>query len=108
MLFGTPHHGLRIKELREMILSEKEESVGPELRMRNISNLQILEKLEEGSYFLEEQKRDLINIWEECKPRIVSYYEMRWTPNCKKSKGGNCKRDGPNAEMVKWYSAQLF
>jgi hypothetical protein len=43
----------------------------------------LLRQLREGSEFLENQKEDLRYIWEEHKPKIISFYESVQTPTVK-------------------------
>ncbi|KAF8537270.1 hypothetical protein BDD12DRAFT_911593 [Trichophaea hybrida] len=64
--------------------------------------------IEEGSEFLENQKEDLSYIWEEYKPKIISFYESVQTPTVKMSDLGSYVRDGKESEMVSRFSAQLY
>jgi hypothetical protein len=70
IFFGTPHQGLRTYDLEDMVDAESGET----------SRLNMLKQLREGSEFLENQKDDLSYIWEEYKPKIISFYETVLTP----------------------------
>jgi hypothetical protein len=96
------------------------ESGGHETSRNNL-----LRQLSEGSAFLETQKEELSYIWDEWKPKIVSFYETVATPtvervrfslrlaqvnktNFHESDSGHYWRDGKESEMVNRFSAQLF
>ncbi|KAF8543181.1 hypothetical protein BDD12DRAFT_874965 [Trichophaea hybrida] len=100
IFFGTPHQGMRTYDLEEMVDAE---SGSYETSRHNL-----LRQLREGSEFLENQKEDLSYIWEEYKPKIISFYESVQTPTVKRSDLGSCGRDGKESEMVSRFSAQLF
>jgi len=72
IFFGIPHGGLRIYDLQEMVDAE---SGGYET-----SRINLLKLLREGAEFLEVQKEELINIREEYKTKIISFYETISTP----------------------------
>jgi hypothetical protein len=76
MFFGTPHQGLRTYDLEEMVDAE---SGGYETSKHNL-----LKQLREGAEFLEVQKEELTYIWEEYKPKIVSFYETAPTPTVRR------------------------
>jgi hypothetical protein len=76
MFFGTPHQGLRTYDLEEMVDAE---SGGYETSRHNL-----LKQLREGAEFLEVQKEELTYIWEEYKPKIVSFYETASTPTVRR------------------------
>ncbi|KAF8539938.1 hypothetical protein BDD12DRAFT_980660 [Trichophaea hybrida] len=97
LLFGTPHQGLRTDELEEMVDID---SGGQR------SNL--IMQLKEGSEFLENQKEDLIRIWEGFQRNVFSFYETVKTPSVTKSESGRFARDGEEVQMVQRFSAQLF
>ncbi|KAA8896070.1 hypothetical protein FN846DRAFT_801292 [Sphaerosporella brunnea] len=97
-LFGTPHQGLRTKELEAMV---DDLSGGVET-----ARLKLLAQLKEGSEYLETQQESLATIWNERK--VFSFYETRSTPTVQKSSQGHYERTGDMAEMVKKVSAQLF
>ncbi|KAF8535735.1 hypothetical protein BDD12DRAFT_326423 [Trichophaea hybrida] len=97
LLFGTPHQGLRTDELEEMVDID---SGGQR------SNL--IMQLKEGSEFLENQKEDLIRIWDGFQRNVVSFYETVKTPSVTKSESGKFARDGEEVQMVQRFSAQLF
>jgi hypothetical protein len=69
IFFGTPHQGLRTYGLEEMVDAD---SGG---QRRNL-----IMQLKEGSEFLENQKEDLIRIWEGFKRKVVNFYETMKTP----------------------------
>jgi hypothetical protein len=120
MFFGTPHEGLRTYDLEEMVDAE---SGGYETSRHNL-----LKQLREGSEFLETQKEDLSYIWDEYKPKIISFYETEQSATVAKvrlkpshsahyadrlisflqSASGSYSRSGKESEMVKRFSAQLF
>ncbi|KAF8535039.1 hypothetical protein BDD12DRAFT_754194, partial [Trichophaea hybrida] len=117
MFFGTPHQGMRTYDLEEMVDAE---SGGYETSKHNL-----LRQLREGSGFLETQKEELSHIWDEWKPKIVSFYETAPTltvervglslslaqmnkTNFLQSDSGHYRRDGKESEMVNRFSAQLF
>ncbi|KAF8241219.1 hypothetical protein K440DRAFT_665405, partial [Wilcoxina mikolae CBS 423.85] len=100
IFFGTPHQGMRTYDLEEMVDAE---SGGYETSRHNL-----LRQLREGSEFLENQKEELSYIWEEYKPKIVSFYETVQTSTVKRSGSGRYARDGNESEMVKRFSAQLY
>jgi len=83
--FGTPHQGLRTDELEEVV----------DVNSGKICNL--IAQLYEGSEFLENQKQDLLPIFERLKERtVVSFYEVVKTPSIKmviKSSSLTLKRD---------------
>ncbi|KAF8536358.1 hypothetical protein BDD12DRAFT_290351 [Trichophaea hybrida] len=83
--FGTPHQGLRTDELEEMI---DVDSGG--------QRCNLIMQLKEGSEFLENQKEDLIRIWEGFKQKVVSFYETVKTPSVKESRADL-------KEMVRWF-----
>ncbi|KAF8540115.1 hypothetical protein BDD12DRAFT_777518, partial [Trichophaea hybrida] len=94
--FGTPQQGLRTDEL-EMV---DVDSGG--------QRSSLIMQLKDGSEFLENQKEDLIHIWDKFKPKVVSFYETVKTPSVRKLEPGRFARDGEEVEMVKRFSAQLF
>lgn len=67
LLFGTPHNGLVIDDLRMMIDKDDYE--------RGL----ILNQLKEGSEYLENQKEELVRIWRGFKGKVVSFYETEKT-----------------------------
>jgi hypothetical protein len=71
VFFGTPHQGLRTYDLEEMVDAE---AGGYETSRHNL-----LKQLREGSEFLETQKEGLSHIWEEYRPKIISFYETAQT-----------------------------
>jgi hypothetical protein len=108
---------MRTYDLEEMVDAE---SGGYETSRHNL-----LRQLREGSEFLENQKEDLSYIWEEHKPKIISFYESVQTPTVKRvelqlrlvqinntdslqSDLGRDGRDGKESEMVSHFSAQLY
>ena len=62
-----------------MRTSDLEEMVDAESSGYDTSRHNLLRQLREGSEFLETQKEELSYIWEECKPKIVSFYETAAT-----------------------------
>ncbi|KAF8252006.1 hypothetical protein K440DRAFT_578369, partial [Wilcoxina mikolae CBS 423.85] len=100
IFFGTPHQGMRTYDLEEMVDAE---SGGYETSRHNL-----LRQLRAGSEFLENQKEDLSYIWEEHKPKIISFYETVQTPTVKRSDLGSYSRDGKESEMVSRFSTQLY
>ncbi|KAF8542396.1 hypothetical protein BDD12DRAFT_802949 [Trichophaea hybrida] len=117
IFFGTPHQGMRTYDLEEMVDAE---SGGHETSRHNL-----LRQLRDGSGFLETQKEELSYIWDEWKPKIVSFYETVATPtvervgfslrlaqvnktNSHESDSGHYWRDGNESEIVNRFSAQLF
>jgi len=65
-LFGTPHGGMEVKELLE---------VTEELSRKNIVQL-----LESSSFFLEDQREEIINLWDAGSDvKIFSFYEDQLT-----------------------------
>jgi hypothetical protein len=64
--FGTPHQGMQISYLEEMVY---------EFGINETSRYDLLRQFREGSEFLENQKEELSYIWMEYKPKIVSFYE---------------------------------
>jgi hypothetical protein len=76
IFFGNPHQGMRTSDLEAMVDAE---SGGYDTSRHNL-----LRQLREGSEFLETQKEELSYIWEECKPKIVSFYETAATPTVEK------------------------
>ncbi|KAF8544651.1 hypothetical protein BDD12DRAFT_906355 [Trichophaea hybrida] len=100
IFFGTPHQGMRTYDLEEMVDAE---SGGYETSRHNL-----LRQLREGSEFLENQKEDLSYIWEEYRPKIISFYETAPTPTVERSDSGSYGRDGKESEMVNRFSAQLY
>ncbi|KAH0556424.1 hypothetical protein GP486_005657 [Trichoglossum hirsutum] len=97
--FGTPHQGLRTKELEEMVDTE---TGGQE------SRLNLLRHLKEGSEFLETQKENLLHLWTEYSGKIVSFYETLKTPTVERSESGVYGRYGPEVMMVGRFSAGLY
>ncbi|KAF8530881.1 hypothetical protein BDD12DRAFT_914734 [Trichophaea hybrida] len=91
IFFGTPHNGMRTDDLEQMVDME---SGGYETSRHNL-----LRQLREGSEFLETQKEDLSYIWDEYKPKIISFYETVQTPTVKRSDSGSYGRDGKESEM---------
>ncbi|KAF8535741.1 hypothetical protein BDD12DRAFT_891916 [Trichophaea hybrida] len=100
IFFGTPHQGMRTYDLEEMVDAE---SSGYETSRHNL-----LRQLREGSEFLENQKEDLSYIWEEYKPKIISFYESVQTPTIKMPGLDSYVGDGKESEMVSRFSAQLY
>jgi hypothetical protein len=126
IFFGTPHQGLRTYDLEEMVDAE---SGGYETSMHNL-----LKQLREGSEYLETQKEELSYVWDEYKPKIISFYETEHTATVAKvrlkpwhsaqpdpahpsvgkltkllqSDSGRYDRRGKESEMVKRFSAQLY
>jgi len=72
IFFGIPHEGLRTYDLQEMVDAES--------GSYETSRINLLKLLREGAEFLEVQKEELINIWEEYKTKIISFYETISTP----------------------------
>ena len=72
--FGAPHNGLRTAELEAMV---QDMSSNPESQ-----SIKLLQQLREGSEFLENQRDELVDIWNGRK--IISYYETVRTPTVKK------------------------
>ncbi|KAF8241553.1 hypothetical protein K440DRAFT_591862, partial [Wilcoxina mikolae CBS 423.85] len=100
MFFGTPHQGMEVEELRTMV---KDDSPG------TYSNLEILQQLSEGSNFLDTQRENITNLWDSSsKIEILSFYETRKTKAVGKLPTGGWGRCGPEVDMVKKSSAQLF
>jgi len=108
-----------------MRTSDLEEMVEAESGSYETSRHNLLKQLREGSEFLETQKEELSFIWEEFKPKIISFYETVTTPTVEKvglsqsfaqvSKtkflqlvSGHYGRDGKESEMVNRFSAQLY
>ncbi|KAF8543475.1 hypothetical protein BDD12DRAFT_874572 [Trichophaea hybrida] len=97
--FGTPHEGLRTNELENLV----DNAIDGQDSKRNL-----LMQLKEGSEFLENQKHDLSYIWEGFKGKIISFFETVKTKTVKKIESKNFARDGDEAMMVTYFSAQLF
>ncbi|KAI9771315.1 MAG: hypothetical protein M1840_002285 [Geoglossum simile] len=97
--FGTPHQGLRINELKEMIDTE---AGGEESRVN------LLKQLDEGSEFLETQKEDLLRVWGEFQGKIFSFYETVKTSTVRKLESGKYERGGPEVMMVKNFSSKIY
>ncbi|KAF8242573.1 hypothetical protein K440DRAFT_481581, partial [Wilcoxina mikolae CBS 423.85] len=90
--FGTPYQGLRTDELEEMVEDDEQRS-------------DFIKQLKEGSEFLENQKEDLLRVWERFKRKVVSFYENVETPSVRKLKSGVFAKEGPEVQMVKRFSA---
>jgi len=69
-LFGTPYQGLRTDELEEIVDVYSRGQI-----------LNLIMQLKEGSEFLENQKEDLVRIWERFNGKVVSFYETVKTPS---------------------------
>ncbi|KAF8534445.1 hypothetical protein BDD12DRAFT_895913 [Trichophaea hybrida] len=100
IFFGTPHQGMRTYDLEEMVDAE---SGGYDTSRGNL-----LKQLREGSEFLENQKDDLSYIWEECKPKILSFYELAPTSTVELSDSGSYESGGKESKIVKRFSAKLY
>lgn len=120
LFFGTPHAGLEIDQLVEMVNDMAE--VG-----EPSSRLKLLYHLSRGSEFLLGLRDELTEIWD--KLNISSFYENRKTPTVQKdvrctlavvntvpgpwrtdvlqSVTGVWRRDGPEVKMVEVFSALL-
>lgn len=70
LFFGTPHNGLRTEELEAVVDIESDRQ-----------KINLLMQLKEGSEFLDNQKEDLIRIWDGFKGKLVSFYETVTTPS---------------------------
>jgi hypothetical protein len=73
--FGTPHQGLRIAELRDMVDEESDYH----LKIQNL-----LTQLAEGSEFLENQKEALSQIWHNFSGKVFTFYETEKTGSINK------------------------
>jgi hypothetical protein len=73
-LFGTPLLGLRTDELESLV---DDAELG---RQRN----NLIAQLKDGSEFLDNQREDLLGIWEDSKQKIFSFYETKKTPSVRK------------------------
>jgi hypothetical protein len=63
----------------------------------------LLMQLKEGSEFLENQKEDLIQIWEGFKgKKVVSFYETMKTPSVRKVQRVSCPH-GPICSTVTYF-----
>jgi hypothetical protein len=69
--FGTPHQGLNVIDLREIVAIQAEKD-DYELR-------QLLEQLNNDSDFLVNQKEACISMWQQFTGRICSFYETEKT-----------------------------
>lgn len=76
-LFGTPHLGLQIAELKAMLDPDQ----GPWDQKMNLLN-----QLTEGSEFLTNQKEEMLHLWVniERAVTVVSFYETEKTPTIRK------------------------
>jgi len=112
--FGTPHGGLEAGGLQEILEGRSDGEKANLLRL-----------LKEGSYFLNNQKEDLLCVWKVFKPKVVSFYETHDTSTAEevcspaldfepmtadpsKHESGKIERSGPKVHMVHKSSAQLF
>lgn len=66
-MFATPHGGLEIKALLDMV---------GDMSHGESSRIRFLEQLEEGSTFLSQQRERIMSLWSSTqKVDIVSFYE---------------------------------
>jgi hypothetical protein len=72
---GAAHHGLRTNELEVV----DNDSGG--------QRSTLLQQLKEGSEYLENQKEDLLCVWECFKGKIISFYELNKTICHRKNAG---------------------
>ena len=71
-LFGTPHAGLKVDDLRQMVDDDDHQGQ------------YILGQLRENSIFLDEQKDNLSRVWEAFQGKVVTFYETRETRQMEK------------------------
>ncbi|KAH0608276.1 uncharacterized protein H6S33_002328 [Morchella sextelata] len=99
IFFGTPHKGLKVSQLEDMIQDIEKNS--------DSTRLHLLSQLKESSqsHWLEEQRDHLADVWANI--GIVSFYETETTPTVAKSESGVYGRFGEEVEMVTRVSAQM-
>jgi hypothetical protein len=66
-LFGTPHQGMKVEALDQMVDGNNKEAK------------YLLLQLQEGSEFMETHKDALVSIWDDYHGAIVSFYETAKT-----------------------------
>jgi len=69
--FGTPHQGLNIDDLREIVTIQAEKD--------NYELGQLLEQLNNDSEFLINQKEACMSMWDRFTGKIYSFYETEKT-----------------------------
>jgi len=69
--FGTPHQGLNIDDLREIVANQAETD--------NYELRQLLEQMNNHSGYLEDQREDCIPMWQQFTGKICSFYETERT-----------------------------
>ncbi|TGZ80708.1 hypothetical protein EX30DRAFT_49466 [Ascodesmis nigricans] len=99
VFFGAPHHGLRTKELEEMV---------DDLQLPGSDRFrELLMQIRENSKYLEEHAHVLGDIWRDRK--IISLHELHPSPTVKKDlETGRWGRDGESLLMVQNVSSLLF
>jgi hypothetical protein len=68
VFFGTPHQGLNVDDLKEMVAMQAEERDNYDLP-------QLLDQLNNDSEFLGNQKEDCIPMWDQFTGKICSFFE---------------------------------
>jgi hypothetical protein len=66
--FGTPHQGLNVDDLKELVVALQEDQDTYELP-------QLLDQLHNDSEFLRNQQEDCVAMWQQFTGKICSFYE---------------------------------
>ncbi|KAI5802993.1 hypothetical protein EDC01DRAFT_645472, partial [Geopyxis carbonaria] len=93
-LFGTPHQGLKIEELSQMVDNDTEGQY-------------LLAQLKEGSEFLEQQRETLARVWKKFDGKVVSFYETKKTAQIQITEERDLERRGEKIQMIGRVSAKL-
>jgi hypothetical protein len=89
--FGTPHQGLNVDDLKELVVALQEDQDTYELP-------QLLDQLHNDSEFLRNQQEDCIAMWQQFTGKICSFYETGKTETIVLSVG--LPPPGPEDEVV--------